>query len=95
MTTALHQICSSSFLHAAWIERIYDGGNWTNVASNEFRVRGVANFFVLQSLCSIAKGKISSVNPYLFDRQIISSQIIPENQLVFQIKLEIDRLRRS
>ena len=95
MSTRLHQICSSSFLDSVWIESIYDDGNWSDVPANEFRVRGVAYFAVLQSLCNVAKGKMNSIGPYLFDRQMISSQVIPENQLLSQINSEIERLQRS
>ena len=95
MSTALHQICSSSLIDTTWIESIYGDGDWSNIPINEFRVRGVAYFFVLQSLCTIAKGKISSAGPYFFDNQIISGQIIPENELFSQINSDIDQLRRS
>ena len=95
INTRLHQICSSSFIETAWIESIYGDGDWSTIPINEFRVRGVAYFFVLQSLCTIAKGKTTTAGAYFFDNQIISGQVIPENQLRFQINSDIDQLRRS
>ncbi len=91
----LHQVCSSSFLQTAWFQSIFGDGDWSNLTINEFRTRGVAYFLGLQSLCIIARGKIVTAIPYLLDTQIVSGQVIPENQLRSQVNSDVDQLRRS
>jgi hypothetical protein len=78
-----------------WIVSIFGDGNWTNIPINEFRIRGIAYFSFLQSLCSIAQAKIDSSVPYFLEKDLISSQIIPEKQLLSQINLEIDQIEHS
>jgi hypothetical protein len=91
----LHQVCSSSFVQTAWFQSLFGDGDWSNLAINEFRIRGVAYFLSLQSLCTIARGIIVTAIPYLLDTHIFSGQVIPENQLRSQISSDVDQLQGS
>jgi hypothetical protein len=78
-----------------WIASIFVDGNWTNIPINEFRIRGIGYFSFLQGLCSIAQANIDSSVPYFLEQDLVSSQIIPEKQLLSQINLEIDQIEQS
>ncbi len=95
MSTTLHQVCSSSFVQTMWIESIFGNGDWSNITINEFPIRGAVYFLVLQSLCTIANGSITTAFPYFLDQQIITSQVIPKKQLLYQINSDIEQLQSS
>jgi hypothetical protein len=61
MSAQLHQICSSPFIENDWISNILGDGNWSNLAANQFRSRGVAYFLVLRSLCDVARSTTATI----------------------------------
>ena len=95
ISSTLHQVCSSSFVDATWIKSLFGNNDWSTISNNEFRMHGVAYFSVLQSLCTIAQGKIITARPYFLTRQIISDHVIPENEFRSQINSDTDQIRRS
>ena len=95
LNVTLHQICLSPFIQIPWIKSIFGDGDWSNISVNQFRIRGIAYFTVLRGLCTIAQSKINGSFPYFLERHLITSQVIPEKQLVSQINSEIDQIERS
>lgn len=91
----LHQICSSPFVQNAWIESIFGDGDWTNLAMNEFRSRGVAYFQLLQMLCKVAQQSIDGAVVFIINRIIYSSQSIPRMQLLSNVNTAITEFQRS
>ncbi|CAF3386190.1 unnamed protein product [Rotaria sp. Silwood2] len=86
----MHQICTSQFIDGPWIESIFGDGNWSHIPTNEFRSRGVAYFLVQQSLCTLAQLTVNSTILFLRSKYIFNGQVIPKEQLLLQIKTDID-----
>ena len=91
----LHQVCSSPFVESQWIRSIFDDGNWSNLTINEFRSRGVAYFFVLRTLCSMAQESANKVVSGTLTGDLYSQQCIPEQQLAKQVASQISTFRAS
>ena len=89
----LHQICSSAFIEDAWRENIYNNGTWSNLPSNQFRIRGVTYFVTQQSLCLSARRAVNRTVLEFLGNAEFNEKMIPEDQLVLQSTLAVDRIK--
>ena len=85
LNAQLHQVCYSIFLDDIWINNIFDGGNWSNLAANDFRGRGVLHFLLLKSLCGSAQRAVEKTIMEALKKQIFKGILVPKEQLLSEI----------
>jgi hypothetical protein len=95
LNIVLHQICSSPFVQMTWIESIFGDGNWSNLAANDFRSRGVVYFQVLQTLCNMIQEKTSDALSYTLSGSINNVYCIPEAQVLSQINQDVTAMSNT
>ena len=89
ISAQMHQICSSEFIELAWIENIFENGNWSKLPMNEFRIRGAVFFLVQKTLCDMANRFVNNAVQRVLSKQIFRGKVIPKEQLLGQVKLDI------
>ena len=93
VSARLHQLCISPFIENAWISNIFGDGNWSNLATNQFRSRGAVYFLALQSLCRQAQSTINSIIRDFRQALIFSGEITLEKLLLSQVTLTFDSIK--
>lgn len=95
ITAQLHQICSSPFIEAAWIESIFADGNWYNTETNQFLGRGVEYFLVQKYLCYEAQLLLDGNINQALSFQIRQGKLLPKKQIFLQAQKHFDNMKRQ
>lgn len=88
-----HQVCHSDLINSQWINGISYTGLYANegsVLSYDFRFLGSAIFATISSLCQLSLTTIDDAMIDFNASSLISTKVIPENQLIPQGQLMID-----
>ncbi|CAF3824709.1 unnamed protein product [Rotaria sp. Silwood1] len=72
-----------------WIESLSANANWSSVAINEFRGRGIVYFLILQSLCSMAQRAVSHIIEDYLGVEVFKGKIVSREHLRLLIEDEI------
>ncbi|CAF2956088.1 unnamed protein product [Rotaria sp. Silwood2] len=87
----MHQICSSDFISKQWIHALFipDASRYSAI---DFRTTASSQFEVLKTLCALARDNIFDVLFNLNDTQLLSSNLLRENEIFIQTKISSERI---
>ncbi|CAF3814784.1 unnamed protein product [Rotaria magnacalcarata] len=90
--TAMHQICSSSFVSEQWISALFipDASRYSGI---DFRTTASSQFELLKTLCEVARDNIFESLLNLNNTQLLAGNLLPEKEIFIQTKTTSERIR--
>ena len=85
-----HQVCTSSFVDPLWSIGLVSTGLIGNISITDFRVWGGALFMTITSFCQLSTRIISDAQFDFNISSFVTTEMIPQNQLVKQGQSLID-----
>ncbi|CAF3419966.1 unnamed protein product [Rotaria socialis] len=92
--TAMHQICSSSFVSEQWISALFipDASRYSGI---DFRATASSQFELLKTLCEVARNNIFESLLNLNNTQLLDGNLLPENEIFIQAKTTSEQIRND
>ncbi|CAF3820457.1 unnamed protein product [Rotaria sp. Silwood1] len=78
-----------------WIQNIFSDGNWSDLATNQFRGRSAIYFLILQSICNIVQSTINRVVKKFLAVEVFKGKMISRDHLHLLIEDEISYKERT
>ncbi|CAF1271698.1 unnamed protein product [Adineta ricciae] len=93
-TVALHPLCSSIFVSQQWIEALYIA-NASAYVVMDFRTTAKSQFELLAGICQFAQKILSQVQSDFNNSQLISIELLSENEVQSQINANYNLMKTS
>ena len=86
INASFHQVCTSDFIKDSWLDFLFGNGSWMIQERSDIRIRGIAYFALLSSLCDLSKATISTAIDEFLEQTLISAHVLPEPEFLLQIE---------
>jgi hypothetical protein len=90
-----HQVCSSDMVSQRWINYYNSYKLYLTTSPLEFRANAGSQFQILATLCDQAQQKVNDSLQLFLQKQVVSSQIIPQDLFASQINESIEEWKSN
>ncbi|CAF1071438.1 unnamed protein product [Adineta steineri] len=93
-TISFHPVCSSIYVSKEWIQALYLSYA-SSLLVTDFRTTAKSQFELLADFCSICQKTVSESLTDLLDEQLVTVQLLSEDQVRSQILANVDLIKSS
>lgn len=88
-----HQVCSSDFVSAGWIQFLYDKTKTTRRYQADFRASAFNQFQLLRSLCELSFNAINDGLEAFYQSLLISGELLNQEEFIAQVEADISAIQ--